>query len=125
MKQVQSKTLEIKKEIINKLVSGSTFREVRKYLQDTYNYHQRSADKLIAATSKELREHYEKYADNMAAYNLTRLTEIINECQEEGKYNELLKVLIFLTRWLISILKRLKLKQMSLQKSVLPNEDQI
>jgi len=39
MKQVQSKTLEIKKEIINKLVSGSTFREVRKYLQDTYNYH--------------------------------------------------------------------------------------
>ena len=79
MKQVQSKTLEIKKEIINKLVSGSTFREVRKYLQDTYNYHQRSADKLIAATSKELREHYEKYVDNMAAYNLTRLTEIINE----------------------------------------------
>lgn len=110
MKQVQSKTLQIKKEIINKLVSGSTFREVRKYLQDTYNYHQRSADKLIAATSKELREHYEKYVDNMAAYNLTRLTEIINDCQQEGKYNEALKGIDILNKMANIYTKKVEIK---------------
>lgn len=106
----QTKTLEIKKQIINKLVTGSTTREVGKYLQDTYGYKKRSADKLVFATTKELREHYKEYASNMAAYNLNRLTEIINECQEEGKYNEALKGIDILNKMASLYTQKVELK---------------
>jgi len=46
----------------------------------------------------------------MAAYNLTRLTEIINDCQEEGKYNEALKGIDILNKMANIYTKKVEIK---------------
>lgn len=98
MKEVRAVTLEIRKDVISKLISGMTFKECCEYLQGHYGYKKRGADKFVRETNKQLREHYEKYAKNLAAYNLSRLTEIVNDCQAEGKYNEALKAIDILNK---------------------------
>lgn len=97
-KQVQAKTLEIRKDVAKRLVKGYTFNSLRKYIQDKYGYTERASEKVIKNTNADLRKHYEDYMNNIAAFNLSRLTEIVNDCQEKGKYSDALKAIDILNK---------------------------